>query len=549
MATADVPVERTLFVRKATGLVKGWSVFDAFIYAAFAINLMALGFGYAFTTVAFIPKGAIVAAVILSALFIIFETLVYASLIAVMPRAGGDYVWQSRILHGSVGFVFAATGWWFILWHWVPIYANILVLEVIQPFMIIIGNTGSGVFQSDWWVYSSTHGTGIFVASLITAAIAAVVVAIGMRAYAQFQKWCFYGGMVGLGIVLIVFAVHSKADFVSAYNARAVDWFGAGPNAFQQLVHASDKAGTSSYPTFGAFPVKETFLLIPFIVFYNLWPNWGATLYGEVKGASDFRRNVYAMSGALIFTTAVVLITFALMAHAVGWNTYGIMSSAFWGYFTAPVAIFPYPGTMAAMFYSNELVQLIIILLLSLWFFGWAGSVFLSSTRMIFAAAFDRILPEWAAGVNTRTGVPIAALVLMVVPSIPISALYAYNTRFYNATLDATLVIAATFALTTLSAILLPWRRPDIYNASPIAKYRPLGVPLITLSGVIFMAFLLFCLYKWLFDKAYFVNNSTSLWYMLGLYVLAIVIYVASRVIRKREGIDLDRINAEIPVE
>ena len=549
MATADVPMERTLFVRKATGLVKGWSVLDAFIYAAFAINLMALGFGYAFTTIAFIPKGAIIAAVILSALFIIFETLVYASLIAVMPRAGGDYVWQSRILHGSVGFVFAATGWWFILWHWVPIYANILVLEVIQPFMIIIGNTGNGVLESDWWLYSSTHGTGIFVASLLTAGIAAVVVSIGMRAYARFQKWCFYGGMLGLLLILVVFAVHTKSDFVNAYNARSIDWFGAGPNAFQHLQAASDKAGTSHYPGFGSFPVKESFLLIPFIVFYNLWPNWGATLYGEVKGASDFRRNVYAMAGALVFTTVVVVVTFALMAHAIGWNTYGIMSSAFWLYFVAPVAVFPYPGTIAAMFFSNELVQLIIILLLSLWFFGWAGSVFLSSTRMIFAAAFDRILPEWAAGVNTRTGVPVAALVLMVVPSIPISALYAYNTTFYKATLDATLVIAATFALTTLSAIVLPWRRPDIYNASPIAKYKPLGVPLITLSGVIFLGFLLFCLYKWLFDGAYFVNNSTSLWYMLGLYVLAIAIYVASRVIRQREGIDLDRINAEIPVE
>ena len=72
---------------------------------------------------------------------------------------------------------------------------------------------------------------------------------------------------------------------------------------------------------------------------------------------------------------------------------------------------------------------------------------------------------------------------------------------------------------------------------------------MITLSGVIFLAFLLFCLYKWLFDGAYFVNNSTSLWYMLGLYVLAIVVYVVSRVVRRREGIDLDRINAEIPVE
>ena len=47
-----------MFVRKATGLVKGWSVFDAFIYSAFAINLMALGFGYAFTGVAVIPTAA-----------------------------------------------------------------------------------------------------------------------------------------------------------------------------------------------------------------------------------------------------------------------------------------------------------------------------------------------------------------------------------------------------------------------------------------------------------------------------------------------------------
>ncbi|MDX6533941.1 MAG: hypothetical protein QOF68_1685 [Gaiellales bacterium] len=550
MAAADVPAESTLFVRKATGLVKGWSVFDAFIYSAFAINLMALGFGYAFTTIAFIPKGAIIAGVILSALFIIFETLVYASLIAVMPRAGGDYIWQSRVLHGSVGFIFAATGWWFILWHWVPIYANILVLEVIQPIMVILGNTGTGVFESDWWVYSPTHGAGIFVASLLTAAIATVVVAVGMRTYAQFQKWCFYGGMVGLVIILLVFAFHSKSDFISAFNRSAQDLYGyTGTNAFQELQAASDEAGTSSYPGFSSFPVKETFLLIPFLVFYNLWPNWGATLYGEVKGASDFRRNIYAMAGALIFTTIVVIVTFAAMSHAMGFETYGIMSSAFWAYFEAPIAPFPYPGTLAAFFFENALVQLVIIVLLSLWFFGWAGSVFLSSTRMIFAAAFDRILPERVAQVQGRSGVPLVALGLMVLPSIPISYFYAYNTTFYKSTLDATLVIAATFAVTTFSAILLPWRRPDIYNQSPIAKYKPFGIPLITLSGVVFLGFLLFCLYKWLFDDIYFVNNSTSLKYMAGLYVLAAVIYVGSRIMRKREGIDLDRINAEIPVE
>ena len=32
----------TLFVRKASGLVRAWSVFDAFIYATFSINLITL---------------------------------------------------------------------------------------------------------------------------------------------------------------------------------------------------------------------------------------------------------------------------------------------------------------------------------------------------------------------------------------------------------------------------------------------------------------------------------------------------------------------------
>src|SRR5689334_6921092 len=339
-----MPMERTMFVRKATGLVKGWSVFDAFIYSAFAINLMALGFGYAFTGIAVFPEGGLIAAIVLSGLFVLFETVTYASMIAVMPRAGGDYVWQTRVFGGGIGFVLAATGWWFILWHWVPIYANILILEVIQPILNVLGYNGTDTFHAAWW--NPIHGTGIFVASLFTAAIASVVVSIGMRNYARFQKYCFYGALVGLAFMLLIFLFHSKADFATAFN-RQTDIYGThDPNAFQGTVDAANKAGVG-FKGFGAAPIRATLLLVPFMLFYNLWPNWGATLYGEVRGASDFRKNIYAMAGALIFTTVVVIITFAAMSHAMGWNTYGILSSAYWGYFTAPLAIFPYPGTLA----------------------------------------------------------------------------------------------------------------------------------------------------------------------------------------------------------
>ncbi|MDX6532506.1 MAG: hypothetical protein QOF68_250 [Gaiellales bacterium] len=549
MAASTAPPEQTLFVRKATGLVKGWSAFDAFIYAAMAINIVTLGFGYAFTTIAFIPRGALIAAVVLSGLFLIFEVLVWASMISVMPRAGGDYVWQTRVWGGAVGFVLTVTGWWFIIWHWIPIYGQVLAVEVLQPALTILGFTGTSPLHADWWAYSTTDGNGIFVSSMLAAAVSAGVVAVGMRWYARIQKWCFYGGMLGLLIVIALFLFHSQADFISAFNRGATDLYGAGPNAYQEQVAASKEAGASEYAAFASFPVKETLLLIPFLVFWNLWPNWGAAIYGEVRGASDFRKNVYAMGAALVFTTVLTIVTFAAMAHSMGWNFYGILSAGYWGYFVGSVSFMPYPGTLAAFFLDNALLQLVVILLLSLWFVGWAGNVFLSSTRMIFAASFDRILPEWAARVDERTGVPRNALLLMVIPSIPISAMYAYSTDFYTYTLDAVLVFGVAYLGTTLAAVVLPWRRPDLYNNSPIAKYTILGIPMITVSGTAFALFLGYCLYKWFFDAAYFINNRQSLYYIIGLYGLAIAIYVISRVVRRRQGIDLTVVNREIPVE
>src|SRR3954464_9703608 len=145
-----------LFQRKATGLLRGWSVWDGFIYATFSINLITLGF-LAFSYAPFVPDGSLTLAIILSGLYLVFQTVTYASLIAVMPRAGGDYVWTSRVLGGGVGFVLAVTGWWFILWHWVPIYANILILEFIQPILNVLGENGTSTFHAAWW--NPVHGT------------------------------------------------------------------------------------------------------------------------------------------------------------------------------------------------------------------------------------------------------------------------------------------------------------------------------------------------------------------------------------------------------
>jgi basic amino acid/polyamine antiporter, APA family len=543
MATiaGDAHEERSLFVRKATGLVRGWSVWDAFIYSAFSINLVTLGF-YAFSYGPFIPKGSLFWAVVLSGAYLVLQAITYASLIAAMPRAGGDYVWISRTLGGGIGFVLAACGWWFILWHWVPIYANILNGEVFGPLSAIISWHGG---QHFW-----ARPAGLFTSSLIVAFAASLLVAIGIRAYARFQKVCFYGGVLGLAIMVVLLLVHSQSDFHSAFNARTHSLYGTTGDAY----NATLKTGAAGTGHLLSFAIGSTILLIPFIFFFNLWSNWGATLYGEVRGASDFRKNIYAMGGALVVTTAVGAILLALFAKTFGWDFFNAANNGYWGTIYAYVkgaplgSVFPYPGLFAAFFFGSRALEFIVVGLLSLWFFGWMGTVFMSSTRVVFATAFDRVLPEWTAKVSNN-GVPYPALALMLLPSIPISYFYAYDSTFTQWTLDATLVIAITFAGSALAAAVLPWRKPQIYNASPIAKYKVAGLPLITAAALGFLVILGFALYKWFQDSVYGVNNHSSLWYMGALYLAAIVIYAASWLYRRSQGLNLGMVYDEIPAE
>ncbi|MGH2915262.1 MAG: APC family permease [Solirubrobacteraceae bacterium] len=534
-AGGESPLEREMFVRKATGLVRGWSVRDAFIYAAFSINLITLGL-YIFSDQVFIPGGSLLWAVLIGGGYLVVQAITYAALIAAMPRAGGDYVWISRVLGGGAGFVLAVAGWWFILWLWVPIYANILNVEVVGPLASIVGwHAGVAWFSSQ---------TGIFVLSVITALLASLFIALGIRAYAKIQRWCFIGGVIGLLAMMIILLVNSKTSFISDFNAQTKSLFGVS-NAY----HKTMVAGSKGYvpPGLTTFAIGSTFFLIPMMAFFNLWSNWGATLYGEVRGASDFRKNIYAMGGALVATTIAAVILFLLFTKTFGWNFYEDANSAFWAK-TTPTGTWYYPAMLVTAFFHSRVAAFIFIAVMSLWFFGWVGTVFLSSTRVIFATAFDRVLPEAVSRVG-RNGVPYPALALMLIPGIGISALYAYNSSFATYTLDATLVIAITFLGSALAAAMLPYRKPEIYNASPIAKYKVAGIPLITFASGLFIVFLLFSLVKWLQDGRYGVNNGSSLIYMAAMYVLAIVIYVGSKTLRRRQGMDLNMVYGEIPVE
>ncbi len=624
----------SLFVRKASGLVRAWSVFDAFIYATFSINLITLGlfiFSYCYYL-----KGNLITGVLVGAFFTVFEVIVYASLISAMPRAGGDYVWQSRILNRSIGFILTVTGWWFILWLWTPLYGQMLTYEVYTPLLAIAG-------LKDAALWFTTTSTGQFVGMLSVCLIVFIYIGVGMKWYARVQKFCFWGGLAGLAIVFLLLLFGNNATFIANFNALAPRFGAQAGDTYAATLKAGADAGTVAGPLF-PLALGASIFLVPMLTFFNLWPNWGSTLYGEVRGATDYKRNLSGMLWAIIVTTVGAIVFFLLIGKTIGWDFYNNANGAFWnwgfGYTTTqpPLPIWPYPALFAAFMVKSPALMFIIVLLMSLWWFGWSGTLFLSSTRVIFAAAIDRMLPEWVSRIEPRTKTPINALLLMVIPSAVISYLYAFKIfSFQTLALDATVVIAITFLGSTIAGIVMPWRAKDVFDGSPIARYKvpawlgwivsalfavftvyliftsfkyawtiisgleslgangltwfvvsALGLltifnavilvwilyqvvkgtlkskamPLITLAGLIFLGFLDWLLVVWFWDPnvlptalpavgTYNIgwSNVSSMIFMMVNYLVAAGIYFGFSAYRRHQGIAIEKVYQEIPVE
>ena len=588
----------SLFLRNATGLVKGWSGFDAFTYSFMSVNLVTLGMFYSLAVFAYVPTASPVLSILIAAIAVTFLAVAYAGLIAVMPRAGGDYVWQTRVLdgipgivtgavvggiafylaanalglgglaliagvvglvaggfigslRGGIGFVLAATGWWFILAMWAPIYGAILKIEFFQPLAALLGSqAGVDFFGSD---------TGTLVVSLIVIALTSWLVALGMAGYARIQRICLYLGLIGFAVMVVLMLVSSQDQFKAAFDVANQRMFDV-PGAYDKTL--ADAATNDGFvPTLAPLDMGADLgatlgaavVMLPFMLFWILYPNWGSTLYGEVRGSGDFRKVLRGMLGG-IWVTAILSIVFVLLAaKTFGWDFFNATNvnfiNWFYGYTTTDptVPIWSYPPLLASYLIDNAIFQILMVVIFGAWFLGWSGTLFLSSTRMIFAAAFDRILPERAAQVSENRGVPVVALLFIMVPAIVVSVIYAFSADFRALTLDATLVIAVTFLGSTIAATILPWWKPELFDNSPIAGLKVV----ISVCSLIISVILAYVIYLWLSDPLYGigVGNANSIIFLGVLYGLAAIVYVAARLYRRSQGVDLDAIHAEIPAE
>lgn len=521
-------------------LATAWSGRDAFIYSFFSVNLVTLGLYI--VSQAWYFHGGMVPALIVGALLVFSEVLVYAALIVAIPGSGGDYLWQSRLLGKAAGFILAITGWCFILWLWTPIYGDILRQVLLVPLAAVLG------FGPAALAISSSRVVWFAIIALMVLFVL-VVIAKGMAFYAKVQRFCFWAGNAGLLAVAAILFAGDRATFPAAFDQASHALFGI-PNAYDAVLAAGEAAGATT-PLWGGGP-GQILLLLPFLAFFNLWPNTGASLSGEVRGAHEMRRNVATMGGALLATTALLVLVLLAVDRGIGWKFYMDANAAYWSGRSHPETAavqpyWPYPALLAAMTLPSTLLRVAILLAMGAWFFGWAGTIYLSSTRIIFSAAFDRLLPAGLAKVDDKTKSPFKALLFMVLPGLIVSALYVWDVfGFASLTLMSTAVIAVTFLGTAIAAILFPFVKKELYRASPLARFKLGPLPFISLAGAVFAVFLGFLLYEWLVDPANLFGiswrNATSLAFLAAMYALAALLYLWLRGLGERPAADIDGI-------
>lgn len=529
------------FVRKASGLVRDFSQLDNWIYNVLAINIVlnvALSYALVATTY---PRASIWLALVIAGVLCTFEAVVYAFFTTAMPRSGGDYVFQSRVLGGGVAtmFAFAAVTLSQIVWMAVAGYFGATV--VFSPFLTLLGAS----YHAHWLVSVGAwflKPLAIFLTGVVCTAWAAWINILGLRIYALWQRYWFWAGMVCLGVVMVILLFSSQQDFIGNFNAFMAKNYHL-HNAYRTtILHGGHIPNTS-------FSLGDTLLASVIASFALIYPAWGVQQAGEIKRANSLRANMWSIVGAEVFSFVIVAILGALLVSRIGTHfLYAAGSIQTAPNNTLPVA--PFFGFFAALVGGGKVFIWISFVMFVAWFWMWFPNIVLGGTRVMLAMSFDKILPEWVGKVNRRTHTPINAILTFSAVCIGVCAMYAFIHSFVKVTLGLLILNITGFAATMVAAALFPYLKREMYNSTPIAKYKIGPVPVITLCAVVFLAFVAFVDVQAFRANELGLNGTTGLVFIGGTYVLAALVYVISKTYRKRkDDLDLSIVYQELPAE
>ena len=533
-----------IFTRKATGLVREVSLFDQLVFNATSTSPLGtvLVFGL-FALLLFPRSNPYVALIVALALGVAVWTT-FALLSAAIPRIGGDYTFNSRILHPVIGFAgnlcaFVSSAIAAGLWAWW------LANQALSPAFGVIGDvTHTKTFQRWSGDLSGTpHNTATFITAIIALAITSGLALMGTRVIVRVMTALFLVAAAAFVVDMLILLFTSHASFKSHVDHA----LGAG--TYQKTVDKGHGAGI--YPSEGGYSTKETIGAIYTMISVTLFTWWGTYLSAEFKGAGQRKRQLWSMVGAGLGQGLIVFFAMIVFLTTVGQNFFtSALNGNFPGSGTIYTAGYAYFSAIVA---SNK----VLVIILALAFVGWwLPGLYINTAmcqRAIFTWSFDGLLPKRFGEIDERTHTPAIAIAITFVASVGTAAWVSYTHNigdFFKIFAVMQLFAYIPVMLVGISALVMKWRRPDLYEGSA-AQWKIGGVEVLPVAGLLCALVGAFSigLIMYFHKNIGIVHTYYKLMIAAPFVVLAVafVWWFAARTIRRSEGIDLDLVYKAIP--
>jgi amino acid transporter len=530
-----------VFTRASSGLVRDLSLVDIAWYGIFAAGSLYL-FIYLFPFPQFASPGvSMPLLLVFLLLYAIPIYYVYAALGSAMPRAGGDYLYESRAISPLVGFV-APWACELLFWLTYPASGGFVVAQFgLEPLFSTLGrsyNIGWCASFANWLGTS----TGTFTVTLIMVGFCWLLTVARLRTYRTVQRRLLVpltlAAVVAIYVIVLFGLSENWPAKFAAYSSGAV--------TVPDVTAAAAKGGFHNH----SLSLWNTFIWVaPIggIIAYSMFSAQG--LMGEVKNAANTRRlfNAFLIPG-IFLAIGMLAIPLLLLTHIVTGTFLDQYALA-----TGNGGVTPPYSSNLSVFFAMLSPSPILTIVMALGFicagFGIAMVVFLNSSRVMMAMGLDGALPPVFSQVSDRLHTPVVSTTIWSAIAVGVVIVFNYVPNWETPLLlGGTITSVMILGFTAAAASLLPYRAKDIYDSAPATvRSEFMGVPWITIIGVI--SVIATVILTWIaltFQQLGLVNNQAR-YSLIGAFVTGIIVFYGWRMRERARGVDTGLAFRQVP--
>jgi amino acid transporter len=537
--TAGTETSR-LFVRQTSGLVRelGIPAATGISLASVAVVNTFINFNAGLTD---FTKSDMYLPLVAGAVIWLVAMYAYRYLLRAVPRAGGEYVYLSRIVSPAAGSV-AGLGIAVVFTY--VLSTNAHFAAQFTPFML--SGLGSA-FHSTAIANAGNHLTSNIAIAWLSVVVMVIVAALSLfsvRIVARIIFWLIVLQVVAFLALIGMLAFNSHADFTSALASSSNH-----PGAFQAIITAARSNGV----VFGT-SIASAVAIIPFMVL-----NYNGVLYSYYVGG-ELRRpgRTYLYASAISIGVLVVLWigVWALLRARVGLTfmqaqaNLSVVNPTAYGKITSLNSVAG--GLGYGMILSGDPITKILFATAVPLAEIAVNLAFLTvTTRVLFAQAFDRLLPVGVAKISDRNHAPNVAITIVLIIGIGFCFLTSLVNLGSIVALQS-LFFALILLAGGLAATVLPLRRADLIQTPGMPEdARKKWLRQVTLIGGATLVLALFTVYELIAHSGVYGKFSweSILTLVIVLGAGPVIYLIARQVRRRRNSLDLTMAMRELPPE